>query len=184
MLRRRVSLRALKFAAVVSYLVLCLYALTNSHPRVHYLSAEEVLQEALATLLPIERNATHWCLPSLDALEHLATHVSLEYIHASVRGRLRARSSAGDIKNAAAGDTGASGPDGQGGTTVPDVQEVLARVERHHAHVAKGGAWKPGGCKSIQRVAIVIPHRGRFAHLVTLLDRLHTLLYMQHIEYK
>ncbi|ESN91114.1 hypothetical protein HELRODRAFT_90454 [Helobdella robusta] len=46
-----------------------------------------------------------------------------------------------------------------------------------------GGEWKPP-CRSWQKLAIVVPYRDRYHHLLQLLDRLHAMLKKQLVHYK
>ena len=54
----------------------------------------------------------------------------------------------------------------------------------NYTEVEPGGHWKPAGCYSRDRVAIVIPFRDRQTHLNILLKYLHPLLQRQQIEYR
>ncbi|KAK2171809.1 hypothetical protein NP493_1025g01039 [Ridgeia piscesae] len=60
----------------------------------------------------------------------------------------------------------------------------ITDVETANEHVAIGGKWKPHDCRSWQKVAILVPYRNRWQHLVLLLKRLHTLLQKQKITYQ
>ncbi|XP_021351790.1 beta-1,4-galactosyltransferase 3-like isoform X2 [Mizuhopecten yessoensis] len=57
-------------------------------------------------------------------------------------------------------------------------------IKERNQHVFPGGYWKPEICESLQRVAIIIPYRNRLHHLKLLLNRIHTLLRKQNIEYQ
>ncbi|KAK3082960.1 hypothetical protein FSP39_010088, partial [Pinctada imbricata] len=50
--------------------------------------------------------------------------------------------------------------------------------------VREGGKWKPEKCRSVQKVAIIIPYRDRGHHLRLLLNRLHPMLRSQLIQYR
>ena len=74
------------------------------------------------------------------------------------------------------------------GTGVVDLdifeEPELSAVEASHPHVEVGGRWMPRDCQAWQKVAVVVPYRDRWSHLVLLLKRLHTLLPRQKIHYQ
>ncbi|XP_033761962.1 beta-1,4-galactosyltransferase 3-like [Pecten maximus] len=57
-------------------------------------------------------------------------------------------------------------------------------IKQRYPHVALGGQWKPQGCTSFQKVAIIIPYRNRLHHLKIMLNRIHPLLWKQNIDYQ
>lgn len=59
--------------------------------------------------------------------------------------------------------------------TLEEVQAENPRVSRGRCH--------PEGCKALQRVAILIPHRNREKHLIYLLEHLHPFLQRQQLDY-
>lgn len=59
--------------------------------------------------------------------------------------------------------------------TLEEVQAENPRVSRGRCH--------PQGCKALQRVAILIPHRNREKHLIQLLEHLHPFLQRQQLDY-
>lgn len=61
---------------------------------------------------------------------------------------------------------------------------AMSDLESRHSDIELGGSWSPSDCSAWQKVAIVIPYRDRFTHLLLLLDRLHTLLHRQKIHYQ
>jgi N-terminal region of glycosyl transferase group 7 len=63
---------------------------------------------------------------------------------------------------------------------VPTIDQLVQR----HSSVQTGGHWSPATCRPWQKVAIVIPYRDRYTHLLLLLDRLHSLLQKQMIYYR
>jgi len=63
---------------------------------------------------------------------------------------------------------------------VPPMDELI----KIHGDVAAGGRWSPVTCSHWQKVAIIVPYRDRFTHLILLLDRLHSLLHKQMISYQ
>ena len=65
-------------------------------------------------------------------------------------------------------------------STIPNVSTTIQNTTK----VEAGGYWKPSGCYSRDRVAIVIPFRDRQTHLNILLKYLHPLLQRQKIEYR
>ena len=67
-----------------------------------------------------------------------------------------------------------------------DVQNVphISDITENNIDVRPGGHWKPSGCYSRDRIAIVIPFRDRQTHLNILLKYLHPLLQRQQIEYR
>lgn len=62
---------------------------------------------------------------------------------------------------------------------VPSIGELMER----YADLQTGGRWTPITCRPWQKVAIIIPYRDRYSHLLLLLDRLHSLLHKQRIYY-
>ena len=63
-------------------------------------------------------------------------------------------------------------------------QTINGSRKENNSEVEAGGYWKPSGCYSRDRVAIVIPFRDRQTHLNILLKYLHPLLQRQQIEYR
>ena len=60
----------------------------------------------------------------------------------------------------------------------------LAGMEKAFAKVKPGGRGLPEDCAPRYRVAIVVPFRDRFPHLMTLLYNLHPLLLRQQLDYQ
>ena len=60
----------------------------------------------------------------------------------------------------------------------------MSDIKENNSEVEPGGYWKPSGCYSRDRIAIVIPFRDRQTHLNILLKYLHPLLQRQQIEYR
>ncbi|CAF0846364.1 unnamed protein product [Adineta ricciae] len=67
-------------------------------------------------------------------------------------------------------------------STFPNVS--LHEIETNYSNVRSGGQWSPTHCLARYRVAIIIPYRDRFEHLVTLLYYLHPILQRQELDYK
>ncbi|CAF1071402.1 unnamed protein product [Adineta steineri] len=67
-------------------------------------------------------------------------------------------------------------------STFPNVS--LYEIETNYSNVKSGGQWSPSHCLARHRVAIIIPYRDRFEHLVTLLYYLHPILQRQELDYK
>ncbi|CAF0931090.1 unnamed protein product [Rotaria sordida] len=76
-------------------------------------------------------------------------------------------------------------------STFPNVS--LYEIETNYTNVRSGGQWSPSHCIARHRdifdrkknsVAIIIPYRDRFEHLVTLLYYLHPILQRQELDYK
>ena len=63
-------------------------------------------------------------------------------------------------------------------------QKININDTKNVSEVEIGGYWKPNGCHSRHRIAIVIPIRDRHEHLNVLLRYLHPLLQRQQLEYK
>ncbi|KAK6960897.1 Beta-1 4-galactosyltransferase 3 [Biomphalaria glabrata] len=63
------------------------------------------------------------------------------------------------------------------------VKPTEESIRAANPEVRSGGAWKPSDCRSWQRVAIIIPYRDRYHHLLVLLNRLHPMLQIQKIDY-
>lgn len=57
-------------------------------------------------------------------------------------------------------------------------------VIRDHPDVTNNGEWKPPGCVSRHRVAIIIPYRDRLHHLVILLDSILRILKRQQLDFR
>ncbi|XP_078738638.1 beta-1,4-galactosyltransferase 4 [Lampetra fluviatilis] len=60
---------------------------------------------------------------------------------------------------------------------------TLAQVAASNRAVSRGGRARPSACAARQRVAVLVPHRNREAHLVHLLNSLHPLLQRQQLDY-
>ncbi|KAL7287863.1 hypothetical protein TKK_0017928 [Trichogramma kaykai] len=60
----------------------------------------------------------------------------------------------------------------------------LSAMEKAFARVKQGGRGAPVECRARYRVAIVVPFRDRFPHLMTLLYNLHPLLLRQQLDYQ
>ncbi|CAF0744901.1 unnamed protein product [Adineta steineri] len=67
-------------------------------------------------------------------------------------------------------------------STFPNIS--LYEIEMNYSNVRSGGGWSPKHCLARHRVAIIIPYRDRFEHLVTLLYYLHPILQRQELDYK
>jgi beta-1,4-galactosyltransferase 1 len=67
-------------------------------------------------------------------------------------------------------------------STFPNIS--LYEIETNYSHIRSGGQWSPSHCLARHRVAIIIPYRDRFEHLVTLLYYLHPILQRQELDYK
>lgn len=60
----------------------------------------------------------------------------------------------------------------------------LEEVLEQNPKVGNGGQWKPPDCNSRHRVAIVVPYRDRWQHLLNLLAHLHPLMQRQQLNYR
>lgn len=60
----------------------------------------------------------------------------------------------------------------------------LATIELENAIIETGGKWSPSNCEAWQRVAIIVPYRDRYEHLLLLLSRLHPMLRRQKVNYR
>lgn len=60
----------------------------------------------------------------------------------------------------------------------------ISAIEKACAKVKQGGRGVPEGCVARYRVAIVVPFRDRFQHLMTLLYNLHPILLRQQLDYQ
>ena len=178
------SFRVFRSLFFTIYVLVFLYSYTNSHFRVKYLTPQEILNDAMEGIVPLERylysksNHTYsirqnahkfslfkgnefiedFCYPDFDALKLQPTDVRNPINIVDVERRH-------------------TSPLFMDSSQSENGPIRLSPVEM-------GGQWHPKGCRSIQRVAIVMPHRNRLEHLTILLDRLHTLLRMQLIEYR
>ena len=64
------------------------------------------------------------------------------------------------------------------------IQNVpLKKLEESHPEVLPGGQWRPLGCISRHRVAIIIPYRDREEHLRIFLNHMHPFLQKQQLDY-
>lgn len=61
---------------------------------------------------------------------------------------------------------------------------TMARIEQRNSDLSRGGTWKPQNCTAQHRVAIIIPYRDRYNHLVRLLAALVPILKQQNIYFK
>lgn len=87
--------------------------------------------------------------------------------------------------NADSNKTCPAEPPGLKGPIKIDIKpESLSSVEKKiRKRLLPGGWFKPSGCVSKDRVAIIVPYRDRAAQLPILLKNLHPLLMKQQIEY-
>lgn len=60
----------------------------------------------------------------------------------------------------------------------------MSVLETRFKDVNQGGRGNPKICASRHRVAIIIPYRNRYEHLVTFLYNLHPVLLRQQIDYQ
>lgn len=56
-------------------------------------------------------------------------------------------------------------------------------IEASMTFVQKGGRWKLSGCKTLKKVAVIIPYRDRLFSLLILLRMLHPMLRRQQLDY-
>ena len=63
---------------------------------------------------------------------------------------------------------------------VPAIDEI----EQLNSVVIQGGRWHPPDCIAWQKVALIIPYRQRFDHLLQMIHRLHPLLRKQKVSYQ
>ncbi|XP_046551401.1 beta-1,4-N-acetylgalactosaminyltransferase bre-4-like [Haliotis rubra] len=63
--------------------------------------------------------------------------------------------------------------------TIPSAAEL----ERRYAELKPGGRFKPSGCTSRHRMAIIVPYRDRESHLKIFLNNLHSMLQRQQLDY-
>jgi hypothetical protein len=69
-----------------------------------------------------------------------------------------------------------------GSSIFPNVS--LDEIETNYSNVRSGGQWSPSHCLARHKVAIIIPYRDRFEHLIILLYYLHSILQRQELDYK
>lgn len=69
-------------------------------------------------------------------------------------------------------------------TAIPTELMTMKDIERFNTDVSHGGSWKPINCTARFRVAIIIPYRDRYPHLVKLLATLIPILKQQNIHFK
>ena len=71
------------------------------------------------------------------------------------------------------------------GTVKVDIFEHpnLTAITKDNSMVKYGGSWKPTDCDPWQKVALIIPYRDRWHHLLLLLKRLHPMLRKQKVNY-
>ena len=60
----------------------------------------------------------------------------------------------------------------------------MADVETYFSDVEFGGSWAPPNCTTKDMVAIIIPYRDRYSHLIQLLAKLVPMLKQQNIYFK
>ncbi|XP_074650453.1 beta-1,4-galactosyltransferase 3-like [Tubulanus polymorphus] len=60
----------------------------------------------------------------------------------------------------------------------------MSSIISAHPEVKPGGHWAPSTCRSMQKLAIIVPYRNRFHHLKILLKRLHSMLQLQSVAYR
>ncbi|XP_014665022.1 PREDICTED: beta-1,4-N-acetylgalactosaminyltransferase bre-4-like isoform X2 [Priapulus caudatus] len=60
----------------------------------------------------------------------------------------------------------------------------ISSIIRDNPHLQPGGKYVPTGCRSQQKVAIIIPYRDRWQHLRLLLKHLHPMLQHQMVDYR
>jgi len=65
-----------------------------------------------------------------------------------------------------------------------NIQEADIQIRAKHSEIKPGGHWKPSGCESRTRVAIVIPYRDRQQHLYRLLNHLFPILQTQLLDFR
>lgn len=70
----------------------------------------------------------------------------------------------------------------QGCLLIEDLQEE--EVAEAHPDILPGGHWKPAHCRSKRKVAVVIPYRDRYSHLIRLLDFLFPILQAQLLDFR
>uniref|UniRef100_A0A7E4ZVJ9 Beta-1,4-N-acetylgalactosaminyltransferase n=1 Tax=Panagrellus redivivus TaxID=6233 RepID=A0A7E4ZVJ9_PANRE len=79
-------------------------------------------------------------------------------------------------------NTGLVGHTGQGSLLIEDLSE--ADIVSAHPDILPGGSWAPTDCVATSKVAIIIPYRDRFSHLVRLLDFLYPILQRQLLDFR
>jgi len=70
-----------------------------------------------------------------------------------------------------------------GKVNVRPPDQDLKNTEAQHPEVRAGGQWAPSDCYARQRLAIIIPFRGRHHHLNKLLQIIHPFLQRQQANY-
>jgi hypothetical protein len=71
---------------------------------------------------------------------------------------------------------------GQAGLLIEDLLED--EVAESHPYIKPGGHWKPKHCRSKRKVAIIIPYRDRYSHLMRLLNFLFPILRAQLLDFR
>ena len=61
---------------------------------------------------------------------------------------------------------------------------VLSDLPRHHPQVHVGGSYMPHDCTARQRIAIIIPFKGRIEQLKVFLNNIHPFLQRQQAHYQ
>ena len=59
-----------------------------------------------------------------------------------------------------------------------------AEIVRQNPYIQPGGLWRPTACVARHRVAVIIPYRDRWEHLMILLSHLHPILERQQLDYR
>lgn len=57
-------------------------------------------------------------------------------------------------------------------------------IVRQNVHIQPGGMSRPKDCVARHRVAVVVPYRDRWDHLMILLSHLHPILERQQLDYR
>ena len=65
------------------------------------------------------------------------------------------------------------------------IEDVLdwKDINGMHPTISKGGKYKPEECRSVSKVAVIIPYRDREEHLKIFLNYIHPILQRQRLEY-
>jgi hypothetical protein len=71
---------------------------------------------------------------------------------------------------------------GQAGLLIENLKEE--EVADAHSEIQPGGQWKPKHCRSRKKVAVVIPYRDRYSHLIRLLNFLFPILQRQLLDFR
>lgn len=176
------SWRSLAAVATALYTLAFLYSVTNSHYRVLYLSPLEIFDSAHSARHTRARAHER----ALEAAEYGRSRKILQNEPANKVLSYADLLRPAPRPTAADRDLPHCKPPLQDlrYVRVNPFQELNMTDVVHENPTVRRGRWRPRECRSVQRVAVIVPHRNREHHLTLLLHRLHPMLQLQQLEYR